>query len=340
MDTDSPLLRASKILGQLQGHWQKIVIGKPEALRSVMINLLCRGHLLLEDPPGLGKTTLAKLVAKSIALTFKRIQCTPDLLPADITGVNIYDPKNQAFNFLPGPIFSDILLVDEINRTSPRTQSALLEAMAERTVTIDRETHTLSKNFMVIATQNPTDFSGTYPLPEAQLDRFFMRLSLGYSSPENEARIMMLNQKKDPTAGIAPVLKKDQLVKLQELIHTVNIDQKIIDYIVSLVQATRNHNKVRLGASPRAAIALMKASQALALLEGSHFVTPLMIQELLPSILEHRILLRNASESTEAVLKNIIKQTNVPDMPIEADDSDVDEIVTDLEVGNFKPISK
>ncbi|MEW8586663.1 MAG: AAA family ATPase, partial [Candidatus Thiodiazotropha sp.] len=216
--TESKQKTAGKLLNSLLTEWQKAIIGKPETLRLVMISLLCRGHLLLEDLPGLGKTTLAKTVAKSLDLTFKRIQCTPDLLPADITGVNMFDQKAQAFRFLPGPVFTNILLADEINRTSPRTQSALLEAMAERTVTVDRKTRKLPASFMVIATQNPIEFSGTFPLPEAQLDRFFMRVSLGYPKLDDETRIMQMNRQDDPLEQVGATIDEGTLLKLQHAV--------------------------------------------------------------------------------------------------------------------------
>ncbi len=315
MNSDTDRTNFAKTLGQLQHYWGKVIIGKPDALQFVLISLLCRGHLLLEDVPGLGKTTLAKVVSKSLALSFKRLQCTPDLLPTDISGVSIFDQKNQAFRFVPGPIFSNMLLVDEINRTSPRTQSALLEAMAERTVTVDRKTRALPKTFMVIATQNPIEFSGTYPLPEAQLDRFFIRISLGYPSLEDESRIMLINQKDDPAAAISPVLKEDQLINLQKAAVQVKIDAKVMQYIADLVHATRTHKKLRLGASPRGSIALMKASQALALIKGSDFVTAQMVQRLVKPVLAHRMLLRSGSDNADTILEDILKKTNVPAMP-------------------------
>ncbi len=304
----------ARTLGQLQDYWARAIIGKPEALQFALICLLCRGHLLLEDVPGLGKTTLAKVVSKSLALSFKRLQCTPDLLPADITGVSIFDQKDHTFRFVPGPIFSNILLADEINRTSPRTQSALLEAMAEQTVTVDRKTRPLPKTFMVIATQNPIEFSGTYPLPEAQLDRFFMRISLGYPSLKDESRIMAINRQNDPSAAISPVLKEERLLNLQDAVKQVRIDDKIMQYIASLVQATRAHRGLRLGASPRGSIALMKAGQALAMIEGSDFVTAQMIQKLVKPVLAHRILPRGDG-NLEAVLHDIVKIIPVPAMP-------------------------
>jgi MoxR-like ATPase len=310
----------AKSLARLQRYWGQAIIGKPETLQFVLISLLCRGHLLLEDVPGLGKTTLAKVVSKSVALSFKRLQCTPDLLPADISGISIFDQKDQTFRFVPGPIFSNILLADEINRTSPRTQSALLEAMAERTVTVDRKTRSLPKTFMVIATQNPIEFSGTYPLPEAQLDRFFMRISMGYPSLKDESRIMALNQESDPAEAVAPVLKEEQLLNLQGLVKGIKVDAAIMQYIASLVQATRTHRKLRLGASPRGSIALMKAGQALAMIEGRNFVTARMVQRLVQPVLAHRLLPRGGDDTADAVLQDIVKAIPVPAMPAHLND--------------------
>ncbi len=314
MDKDF-IASAMDILNKVQQQWGKVIVGKPDTLRQVLISLLCRGHILLEDAPGLGKTTLAKVLAGSLSLNFKRIQCTPDLLPADITGVSIFDQEAKGFRFIPGPLFTNILLADEINRTSPRTQSALLEAMAERTVTVDRKTRPLPKSFLVIATQNPIEFSGTYPLPEAQLDRFFMRISLGYPSLEDETRIMMLNQQSSPESTISPVLNEDNLLKLQTAVDQIRLDDSIVKYIATLVQATRDHTKIRLGSSPRGSIALMKAAQAEALISGTHFVTPQMVQALCKPVLGHRILLRSGSDNTEKILDEIISEIPVPAMP-------------------------
>jgi MoxR-like ATPase len=307
--------KLAKSLDRLQKYWGKFIVGKPEALQLVLISLLCRGHLLLEDVPGLGKTTLAKVISRSIALSFKRLQCTPDLMPADISGVSIFDQKEQTFRFVPGPVFSNILLADEINRTSPRTQSALLEAMAERTVTVDRKTRDLPITFMVIATQNPIEFSGTYPLPEAQLDRFFMRVSLGYPNLKDESRIMAINQESDPSQTVEPVLKEEQLLNLQEAVKRIKVDADIMQYVASLVQATRTHRKLRLGASPRGSIALMKACQALAMIEGSNFVTARMVQRLVQPVLAHRLLPRGGDDTADAVLHDILQAIPVPAMP-------------------------
>jgi MoxR-like ATPase len=313
--SDSKRKTPGELLKSLMAEWQKAIIGKPETLQMVMISLLCRGHLLLEDYPGLGKTTLAKTLAKSLDLNFKRIQCTPDLLPADITGISIFDQKEQTFRFIPGPVFTNILLADEINRTSPRTQSALLEAMAERTVTVDRKTRKLPPTFMVIATQNPIEFSGTFPLPEAQLDRFFMRVSLGYPKQEDETRIMQMNRSEDPLEHVAPKINEATLLKLQHAVTKIQIDEKIFKYISALIQATRTHKKIRLGVSPRGSISLMKAAQASALLNNEGFVTPLRVQELVVPVLAHRMLLRSNNDKDHSILKEIIDATPVPAMP-------------------------
>ncbi len=294
---------------------EKVIVGKRRQVILSLVSWFCEGHILLEDVPGVAKTMLARALAKSVGCSFKRIQCTPDLLPADITGISVFDQKSQSFRFLPGPVFTNILLADEINRTSPRTQSALLEAMAERTVTVDRRTRKLPATFMVIATQNPIEFSGTFPLPEAQLDRFFMRVSLGYPTLEEEARIMQLNRQQDPLERITPVLDEARLQRLQQTVDRVQMDQKVVDYIAALIHATRAHKHIRLGVSPRGAIALMKAAQANALLHDETYVTPHRVQSLVAPVLAHRILLRSSTDNAERLLSEIVAETAVPAMP-------------------------
>lgn len=308
-------------LAQLEQQLRRVVIGQPQTIHWVMVNLLCGGHLLLEDVPGLGKTTLAKAMASSLSLTFKRLQCTPDLLPSDITGINIFDQKTQAFKFVPGPVFTHILLADEINRTSPRTQSALLEAMAEKTVTVDRQTRKLPAVFMVVATQNPVEFSGTYPLPEAQLDRFFMRLSMGYPKVQDEASILALHYGTDTSTTVTPLLTEKDLLLCRAAIDAVHVDDKLMHYIAELAKATREHDQIRLGVSPRGSLALMKACQAHALLKSEPAVTAQMVQELLVPVWGHRVLLRGAHLKLETVLAEVANKVQVPAMP-RANDND------------------
>lgn len=317
------VVTASKLLQRLSTQLAQLVVCREATIREVLIALLCRGHLLLEDAPGLGKTTLAKAVARSLDLEFRRVQCTPDLMPADITGVSIFEESSRSFRFVQGPVFANILLVDEINRASPRTQSALLEAMAEGTVTADRETHSLREPFLVLATQNPVEFSGTYPLPEAQLDRFFMRVSMGYPSQEDEVRVMQLNKLGDPLARATPVLKGEVLVKLQRLVASLPVETRVLDYIAALIRATREHAQIRLGASPRGSIALMQAAQAQAVIDGTGLVTPQLVQNVFVPVIAHRILLRSANQDAEAVLKEIVAAVPVPGMPGKGSSSSV-----------------
>ncbi len=306
--------KAAELIKQLKEHLQKTVVGSEETFELVCIVILARGHLLIEDAPGLGKTTLAKALSASMSLEFKRVQCTPDLLPSDITGISIFNQKEQEFEFIPGPIFTDFLLADEINRTSPRTQSALLEAMAERTVTIERKTHELSKAFTVIATQNPVEFRGTYPLPEAQLDRFLMRISMGYPSPEQEREILELSSN-SASNTIKPVFKAETLSSLQLLAEHIQVEQNVKQYIVDLVQKTREHSATLLGASPRGGIGLMQGAKALALMQGKSFVTPDMVQQIAPMILNHRIVMKNAAHNAQSVVDEVVDQIPIPGMP-------------------------
>ncbi len=311
----SEISLASELIKKYQLQLRQQVIFSQQTLHYITICLLCKGHLLIEDAPGLGKTTLAKALAKSWDLEFKRIQCTPDLLPSDITGVSIFDQKEQNFSFHPGPVFTNFLLADEINRTSPRTQSALLEAMAERTVTTDRETRPLSESFMVIATQNPVEYSGTYPLPEAQLDRFFMRVSLGYPNLKEEMDIVKLQDLMTNKAEGECSFTEADLSQVQQCIKLIHCDDSLIEYAASLVQATRKHEKIRLGSSPRGTIALINAAKAHALIQGSEFVSAQMIQDMIKPILSHRIITRSNSDNKLVILNDILATVSVPGMP-------------------------
>jgi MoxR-like ATPase len=295
---------------------EKVIVGKR---RQVILSLacwLCEGHILLEDVPGVAKTMLGRALAKSLGCSFKRIQCTPDLLPTDITGVSVFNPKTTEFEFRPGPVFTQVLLVDEINRATPRTQSALLEAMAEGRVTADGITYPLPRPFLVIATQNPIDHEGTFPLPEAQLDRFLMRFSLGYPSAEEELRMLELQERSHPIEDVGPVVSPEELVAAQTAIRTVYVDEKVRRYIVEIVQATRQCNELSLGASPRGTIALFRASQAVAATAGRQFVLPDDVKRVAGPILNHRLIVRPESRlrkrTATAILEEILAQVPVP----------------------------
>ncbi len=269
----------------------RVVVGKDEAVTMLLVALLCEGHVLLEDVPGLGKTTLAKALARSLGISFQRIQFTPDLLPSDVTGISFFNQKTQQFQFRPGPIFANVLLADEINRATPRTQSALLEAMEERQVTVDGESYPLPRPFFVLATENPVELEGTFPLPEAQLDRFFMRIGLGYPSREEEKQIARRFQAGNPLEGLAPVLSPEELPTLASACRELYVGEAVEDYLVDLVRASREAAEVSLGASPRATIALLKGSQALAALEGRDYVLPDDVKRLAGPVLAHRLIL-------------------------------------------------
>ncbi len=289
---------------------EQVIVGKHEALELMLVSLLCEGHLLLEDVPGTGKTMLARALAVSLGINFKRLQCTPDLLPNDVTGVSIFDQREQAFTFIPGPAFSHILLADEINRATPRTQSALLEAMGERQVTVDGVTRVLERPFFVIATQNPIEYEGTFPLPEAQLDRFFMKLSLGYLNRANES-IMLLNLGgQHPIETLERVVDGLQLPALSQKIWQVHVDETVRDYIVNIVFATRENKDLLLGASPRGSHALYRSAQAYAALQGRDYTLPDDVKLLAPYILAHRCLVQPESAlrglKIETILNGIL----------------------------------
>jgi len=285
---------------------EKVIIGKRETLELMLVALLCEGHVLLEDVPGVGKTMLARAIAVSLGVDFKRIQCTPDLLPNDVTGVSIFDQKQQAFTFIPGPAFTNILLADEINRATPRTQSALLEAMGERQVTVDGLTHKLERPFFVMATQNPVEYEGTFPLPEAQLDRFFMKLSLGYLDEATEAQMLHNLGGVHPIEKLEPVVNGRSLPELVPQIWGIHIDDILRDYIIKLIFATRQHKDLILGASPRGSLALYRAAQAYAALRGRDYVLPDDVKRLVEPVLAHRCLVHPESALRGVTMSKIL----------------------------------
>lgn len=298
---------------------ETIIFGKHEVVKLCVVGLLARGHLLIEDVPGIGKTTLAQGLARSIDCAFSRIQFTSDMLPADILGVSILSPSTNEFEFRPGPIFTNIVLADEINRTPPKTQSALLESMSEFQVSVDGETRTLPSPFMVLATQNPVEYEGTYTLPEAQLDRFLLRVEIGYPGGADELRIMRRHDPLRALAELSPVLTSDDLQALQEVTAKVHVDDAVVQYILDIIQATRVREDVRLGASPRGSLALFEASQANALVSGRDFVTPGDVKEMALPVLSHRILpkahggnILSASRQRTNIISEIIENTVIP----------------------------
>ena len=305
-----------EIFQKIAQNIERVMKGQSQAIRKLMVAFASGGHVLLEDCPGTGKTTLAKALALSIDSKFKRIQFTPDLLPSDILGVSIFNQKDQKFQFHEGPVFSNILLADEINRASPRTQSALLEAMAESQVTIDGTVRSLEELFFVIATQNPVEFHGTYPLPEAQMDRFALQFSLGYVAPDEEVAILTDQMKRHPIDRISKCVTKDDSITLKHSVRNVRISDELKRYIVEIVKATRSVQGVQLGASPRASLSLMKAAQAIALFDGQEFVTPENIQEIAVPVVAHRVVMdpqaRFSGITAQSIVEDILKTTSVP----------------------------
>lgn len=294
----------------------RVIVGKEDVVELMLVALFCEGHVLLEDVPGIGKTTLAKALARSLGCTFRRIQFTPDLLPSDITGVSVYNQATREFEFRPGPIFAQVILADEINRAGPRTQSALLEAMQERQVTVDGITRPLMPPFLVLATQNPIELEGTFPLPEAQLDRFLLRLSLGYPDPDEERAILRRFQREDPLLELQPVLSAEQVLVLAAQCRQVFVHEVVEEYIITLARATRTSDALALGASPRATLALHRTSQALAALQGRNFVLPDDVQRLTEPVLGHRLIpsakMRLHGKAVKDILADIVAQVPVP----------------------------
>jgi MoxR-like ATPase len=300
----------------VQANVAQVVIGKASVVELMLVSLLCEGHILLEDVPGIGKTTLAKALARSLDCSFARIQFTPDLLPGDVTGISFFNQKAQDFEFRPGPIFSQIVLADEINRATPRTQSALLEAMQERQATVDRESYALARPFLVVATQNPIELEGTFPLPEAQLDRFLMQLRLGYPSEREEEEMLLRYERIDPLDELRPVATFEELLDLQTRVRGIHVNEDVRGYLLRVVRSTREHASVDLGVSPRGTLALYRASQALAALRGRDFVIPSDIQHLIPALLTHRIHISPQTHlrgrTPEQVIAEVVESVAVP----------------------------
>jgi len=295
---------------------EKVIVGKRQPLVLSLVAWFCEGHILLEDVPGVAKTMLARSLARSVGADFKRIQCTPDLLPTDVTGTSIFNQKSTEFEFRPGPIFSNLLLADEINRATPRTQAALLEAMAESCVTVDGTTHVLKAPFLVIATQNPVDHEGTFPLPEAQLDRFMMKFNLGYPEMEDELQMLERLQKGHPVDQLKPVITSKELVACQQAVREVYIDPKVREYLLQIVHDSREHDDLALGGSPRASIALFRAAQAMAAIRGRNFVQPDDVKRIVSPVMNHRVILKPESRlrkrTAEIVMNEIVSEIAVP----------------------------
>ena len=308
-----------QVLSQIQllrENLTKVILGKADVVDQIILGLVSGESVLIEDVPGVGKTTLAKALASSVQLEFQRVQCTPDLLPADIFGFSVLNPQDGSFTFRPGPIFCNILLVDEINRASPRTQSALLEAMAERQVTVEGKIHKLEPPFIVLATQNPSSHHGTFPLPESQLDRFILQLSIEYPSAESEVEILFSQSSETVLEDLKPVLSKDDVIACQNHVKNIHVEKSVADYLVAIVNQTRNDDRILLGCSPRGSLMLFRASQAMAFLQGRDFVLPDDVQKVAPYVLSHRIEMQRGFErnlkTSQELIRDIVDQVNVP----------------------------
>lgn len=304
------------MLQQIIENIEKVIVGKRQVIEYFLTAILSNGHVLFEDIPGVGKTMLSRAMAISLGMSFKRIQCTPDLLPSDITGVSVFNQKTQEFEFKPGPVFANLVLADEINRATPRTQSSLLECMEERQVTVEGVSIKLPKPFIVMATQNPIEYEGVFPLPEAQLDRFLMKLSIGYPSYEDEMEIIKMQRLRHPIEELSPVATLEDVLSLQEKIKEVYVDETIIQYILDIVNATRKHSDIAVGSSPRGSLALYRTSQALAYIRGRDYVLPDDVKELAPLVLSHRIILKSESYlrgyTQRGVISSILASVEVP----------------------------
>lgn len=304
------------IAEQLRKNIQKVIVGKDQAINLALVAVLCEGHILLEDIPGIGKTTLARALATSLGCSFKRLQFTPDLLPSDVTGLNWFNQKHQSFEYRPGPIMSQVVLADEINRATPRTQSALLEAMQERQVTVDGVTRPLPRPFLVMATQNPVELEGTFPLPEAQIDRFLLRIKIGYPTEEEENIILDRFRLEDPLPDLSPVTRAEQIILLQEKRRQVRVQESVRSYIVQIARATRKHGEIELGASPRATMALYQSSQAWAAIHDRDFVMPDDVKQMAPHVLTHRLMISPQAQlrgrNPEELVTSIVETVAVP----------------------------
>lgn len=312
-------MSASRTIQTIQDNIARVIKGKSHVIEMAVVCLLARGHLLLEDVPGVGKTTLAHSLARSLDCSFKRIQFTSDLLPSDIVGVSIFNRQKQGFEFVPGPIFANIVLADEINRTTPKTQSSLLEAMSEAQISVDNQTHPLQQPFMVIATQNPAEYHGTFPLPESQLDRFLMRLRIGYPSMDDERKVLERPYALHPAERLDPVLSAQEILELQRRVDQIHVDESLTDYLLAIVQATRQSELLSLGVSTRGALALNKTAKALALVRGRDYCLPDDVKELAPIVLSHRVMLGRAQgmrahscEQAERIILDIVDTVPVP----------------------------
>ena len=306
----------SEKITEITEHIQKVMVGKDEVIRLAMSAILCEGHILFEDVPGTGKTTLARAIASVLGCSFKRIQFTPDLLPTDVTGLSWYNQKMGEFEFRPGPIMSQVVLADEINRATPRTQSALLEAMQERQVTVDGQTRLLDRPFLVIATQNPVELEGTFPLPEAQLDRFLLRIVIGYPSQDEENAILLRFRKDDPLSQLFPVVSQEEILAMQEERKEIRVEDSVRDYIVRIARETRSNNEIQLGASPRATMGLYQTSQAWAAIHGRDFVIPDDVKYVAPYVLCHRLIISPSAQlrgrTSQELISDIVSIVPVP----------------------------